>query len=133
MPRNDGDRHTDETRNERVPVQRETAFGTAKLLPDLDDEGGWLLTLDGTPQSYVDLADPGHLEFEYVQRLGHLTEALAPEGHALTVLHLGGGALTLPRYLAATRPARASRWPRRTGRWSSWSARYCRGRSRRSR
>ncbi|MDH6119155.1 fused MFS/spermidine synthase [Kitasatospora sp. GAS204B] len=104
MPRDDGDRHTDQTPGERVPVQRETAFGTAKLMPDLDDEGGWLLTLDGTPQSYVDLAEPGHLEFEYTQRLGHLADTLAPEGRALAVLHLGGGALTLPRYLAASRP-----------------------------
>nr|WP_198042167.1 fused MFS/spermidine synthase [Kitasatospora azatica] len=73
-------------------------------MPDLDCEGGWLLTLDGTPQSYVDLADPTHLEFEYTHRLGHLADVLTPEGAPLDVLHLGGGALTLPRYLAATRP-----------------------------
>jgi hypothetical protein len=89
---------------EPVPVLRQTAFGTAKLMPDLDCEGGWLLTLDGTPQSYVDLADPRHLEFEYTHRLGHLADILAPAGEPLRVLHLGGGALTLPRYLAATRP-----------------------------
>jgi spermidine synthase len=92
------------TTDEPVPVQRETAFGTAKLMPDLDTAGGWLLTLDGTPQSYVDLRDPTHLEFEYTRRLGHLADALAPAGEPLDVLHLGGGALTLPRYLAATRP-----------------------------
>ncbi|MGF1427936.1 spermidine synthase [Kitasatospora sp. LaBMicrA B282] len=94
---------------ERLPVQRPTAFGTAKLMPDLDDEGGWLLTLDGTPQSYVDLADPTHLEFEYTRRLGHLADTLAPAGWPLDVLHLGGGALTLPRYLAATRPGSRQR------------------------
>ncbi|MFI6448236.1 spermidine synthase [Kitasatospora sp. NPDC050543] len=73
-------------------------------MPDLDREGGWLLTLDDTPQSYVDLAEPTHLEFEYVRRLGHLVDTLAPAGEPLDALHLGGGALTLPRYLAATRP-----------------------------
>ncbi|MCX4744657.1 fused MFS/spermidine synthase [Kitasatospora sp. NBC_01287] len=78
-------------------------------MPDLDEEGGWLLTLDGTPQSYVDLADPGHLEFEYTQRLGHFADTLAAEGQGLAVLHLGGGALTLPRYLAATRPGSRQR------------------------
>ncbi|MFI9271536.1 spermidine synthase [Kitasatospora sp. NPDC052896] len=78
-------------------------------MPDLDCPGGWLLTLDGTPQSYVDLRDPTRLEFEYTQRLGHLTDALAPEGAPLDALHLGGGALTLPRYLAATRPGSRQR------------------------
>ncbi|MEV4612513.1 fused MFS/spermidine synthase [Kitasatospora sp. NPDC049258] len=78
-------------------------------MPDLDRDGGWLLTLDGTPQSYVDLADPTHLEFEYVQRLAHLADTLAPAGQPLTALHLGGGALTLPRYLAATRPGSRQR------------------------
>ena len=90
--------------HEPLPVQRQVALGTAKLMPDLDQDGGWLLTLDGTPQSYVDLADPTHLEFEYTRRIGHLLDALAPAGLPLDALHLGGGALTVPRYLAATRP-----------------------------
>ncbi|MFD9127125.1 spermidine synthase [Kitasatospora sp. NPDC059571] len=73
-------------------------------MPDLDEPEAWLLTLDGTPQSYVDLADPTRLEFEYTRRIGHLADVLAPAGAPLDTLHLGGGALTLPRYLAATRP-----------------------------
>lgn len=52
----------------------------------------------------VDLADPTHLGFEYQRRLGHLIDLVAPSGRPLTVLHLGGGALTLARYVAATRP-----------------------------
>ncbi|WP_033219796.1 spermidine synthase [Kitasatospora phosalacinea] len=86
------------------PVEREVALGTAKLMPDIDLDGGWLLTLDGTPQSYVDLQDPTHLEFEYVQRIAHLLDVAAAPGEPLEALHLGGGGLTLPRYLAATRP-----------------------------
>ncbi|MFF0433431.1 spermidine synthase [Streptomyces sp. NPDC004327] len=73
-------------------------------MPDVDAERGWLLTVDGAPQSYVDLDDPAHLEFEYVQRLAHVVDRIAEEGAPLDVLHLGGGALTLPRYVAATRP-----------------------------
>lgn len=92
-----------------APVVRRTAFGTARLLPDLDRDGGWLLTMDGTPQSYVALDDPVYLEFEYVQRLAHVAGLAAPEGEPLTALHLGGGALTLPRYLAATRPGSRQR------------------------
>ncbi|MFJ9695609.1 spermidine synthase [Kitasatospora sp. NPDC101183] len=90
--------------SEAVPVGRQTDLGYAKLMPDVDRESAWLLTLDGTPQSYVDLAEPTHLEFEYTRRLGHLADVLAPAGRPLDALHLGGGALTLPRYLAATRP-----------------------------
>ncbi|MER5867569.1 fused MFS/spermidine synthase [Kitasatospora sp. NPDC002040] len=92
-----------------MPVERAVGLGTAKLMPDLDCDGGWLLTLDGTPQSYVDLADPTHLEFEYTQRIAHLLDTAAPAGRPLDVLHLGGGALTLPRYLAATRPGSRQR------------------------
>ncbi|WP_354638439.1 spermidine synthase [Kitasatospora camelliae] len=95
---------SDDALPEAVPVERPVDLGTAKLMPDLDRDGGWLLTLDGTPQSYVDLADPTHLEFEYVQRIAHLLDTAAPAGEPLDALHLGGGALTLPRYLATTRP-----------------------------
>ncbi|MFF9209755.1 MULTISPECIES: spermidine synthase [unclassified Streptomyces] len=89
---------------EPIPVTRTTDHGTAKLMPDVDRERAWLLTVDGAPQSYVDLDDPAHLEFEYARRLGHVLDTVAQAGRPLDVLHLGGGALTLPRYVAATRP-----------------------------
>ena len=85
------------------PVTADTAGGHARLLPDTDRAAAYLLTLDGTPQSYVDLDDPAHLEFEYVRRLAHLVDHTLPPG-PLDALHLGGGALTLPRYLQHTRP-----------------------------
>ncbi|WP_103503276.1 spermidine synthase [Streptomyces sp. SM14] len=87
-----------------VPVGAAVAHGAARLLPDVDRPRAWLLTVDGAPQSYVDLDDPTHLEFEYVRRLGHVLDTAAPEGAPLRLLHLGGGALTLPRYAAHTRP-----------------------------
>ncbi|MGV9456883.1 spermidine synthase [Streptomyces sp. NPDC003635] len=89
---------------EPIPVSRPVDHGTAKLMPDVDRERAWLLTVDGAPQSYVDLDEPTHLEFEYARRLGHVLDVVADPGAALDVLHLGGGALTLPRYVAATRP-----------------------------
>ncbi|MFC1433996.1 spermidine synthase [Streptacidiphilus sp. N1-3] len=91
------------------PVERPVDLGIARLLPDLDRPRGWLLTLDGAPQSYVDLDDPLFLEFEYVQRLAHAADLAAASGQPLDVLHLGGGALTLPRYLATTRPGSRQR------------------------
>ncbi|MGW2638331.1 spermidine synthase [Streptomyces sp. NPDC001348] len=90
--------------NDSIPVSRVTDHGTAKLMPDVDRERAWLLTVDGAPQSYVDLDAPTHLEFEYARRLGYVLETVAEPGRPLDVLHLGGGAFTLPRYLAATRP-----------------------------
>ncbi|WP_225839098.1 spermidine synthase [Streptomyces sp. NK08204] len=90
--------------NEAIPVTRAVDHGTAKLMPDVDRERAWLLTVDGAPQSYVDLDDPAYLEFEYARRLGYVLDTVAEPGLPLDVLHLGGGALTLPRYVAATRP-----------------------------
>jgi SAM-dependent methyltransferase len=89
----------------RVPV----AGGTAELLADADRDGSWVLLVDGTPQSHVDLADPTHLEFEYVRRMGHVVDLAAEEGAPVDAVHLGGGALTLARYVAVTRPGSRQR------------------------
>src|SRR4051812_11730631 len=83
--------------------------GTAELLGDADRDGSWILLVDGTPQSHVDLEDPSHLEFEYVRRMGHVLDLAAEEGRPIDVVHLGGGALTLPRYVAVTRPGSRQR------------------------
>ena len=88
----------------RVAVHREVRLGSAELLPDIDRTDAWLLFINGVPQSGVDLADPGYLEFEYVRRIGHAADLAFPARAPLRALHLGGGALTLPRYLAHTRP-----------------------------
>ncbi|MFG1602796.1 spermidine synthase [Actinoplanes sp. NPDC049265] len=89
--------------------QQVISAGRAELVPDPDRAASWTLRIDGTPQSYVDLADPTHLEFEYVRRMATALDLLTPAGQPLRVLHLGGGALTLPRYLAATRPGSPQR------------------------
>ena len=78
--------------------------GAIELSPDPDRPAGWTLVTGGFPQSHVDLDDPRYLEFEYVRRLGHLVDLAAEVGEPIRVLHLGGGALTLARYVAATRP-----------------------------
>ncbi|MDT0265590.1 fused MFS/spermidine synthase [Streptomyces sp. DSM 44915] len=78
--------------------------GEAQLLPDPDRDDAWELLVDGAPQSHVDLAEPTRLAFEYQRRLGHLVDLLAPAGRPVQVLHLGGGALTMARYVAVTRP-----------------------------
>ncbi|MFJ5773540.1 spermidine synthase [Streptomyces sp. NPDC093094] len=78
--------------------------GLAELIPDRDRARAWTLLIDGAPQSHVDLDDPAHLSFEYQRRLGHVVDLAAPPGRPVHAVHLGGGALTLARYVAATRP-----------------------------
>ena len=74
----------------------------AEIRPDRFANDSYELVVDGTPQSHVDLADPSHLFFEYIGRMGHVIDQL-PDG-PITAVHLGAGALTLPRYVDATRP-----------------------------
>jgi len=66
--------------------------------------GSYTLVVDGTPQSHVNLDDPSQLFFEYIQRMGHVIDQLGMPGQPLTAVHLGAGALTIPRYVEATRP-----------------------------
>ncbi len=85
-------------------VRADIDSGVAELVADVDRPRAWTLRVDGIPQSHVDLDDPLYLEFEYMRRLGHLADLAAPDGEPLRVLHLGGGGLTLARYVAAARP-----------------------------
>ncbi len=62
------------------------------------------IRVGGTDQSYVDLDDPRRLEFDYVQRIADLLDVCAEPGRPIRIVHVGGGGLTLPRYVAATRP-----------------------------
>jgi spermidine synthase len=96
-------------RREGGSIARPVELGTAELVPDTDRPGGWTLLVDGVPQSYVDTTDPTFLEFEYMRRLASVVDTAAAPGAPLDVLHLGGGALTLPRYVAATRPGSRQR------------------------
>lgn len=76
----------------------------AVIEPDRWVDGAFTLVVDGTPQSHVNLEDPTQLFFEYVQRIGHVIDQLGMPGEPITAVHLGAGALTLPRYIEATRP-----------------------------
>jgi spermidine synthase len=91
----------------RSPADTRTApvaGGLAEIRPDRERPQGRTLFVDGAPQSHVDLADPAYLDFSYQRRLGHVVDLVAPPGRPIRVVHLGGGALTLARYTAHTRP-----------------------------
>jgi hypothetical protein len=77
---------------------------TPELVRDLDRPAGWWLLVGGSEQSFVDVDHPLHLEFEYVQMIAYVLDAMVTDEKPLTALHLGGGLLTVPRWLAARHP-----------------------------
>jgi SAM-dependent methyltransferase len=86
------------------PYDIQTARTVVSIDGDPSRPSGRMLFLDGHESSYVDLADPTHLEFSYVRRIGDVLDLVRPPRQPVEVLHIGGGGFTLPRYVAATRP-----------------------------
>ena len=81
----------------------QTTYYCVAVRVDADRPSGRTLVLDDQRHSYVDLEDPTHLEFWYVRRIADAVDALAPSG-PLDVVSIGGGGMTLPRWVRATRP-----------------------------
>ncbi|MBW8805435.1 MAG: fused MFS/spermidine synthase [Catenulisporales bacterium] len=94
----------DDTAHDKSRDLFDDAEDEPELLRDLDRRNAFQLMIGGTPHSHVDLDDPTHLEYEYIRQIGHIVDLTAAERAPLRVLHLGGGGLTLPRYVAVTRP-----------------------------
>lgn len=103
-PRTSAERRATPSASDELPGVFPITHGSAEIVRDLDVANGWMLLLDGIQSSYVDLDDPTNLEFEYMQWIASVLDCLALSGEPLDTLHLGGGAVTLPRYVAATRP-----------------------------
>jgi spermidine synthase len=74
------------------------------VVTDASRPSGRVLLLNSARHSYVDLADPRHLEFAYTQWFAAVIDEEWPAPEPVRALHLGGGGFTMPRYLAATRP-----------------------------
>ncbi len=92
-----------------TPCEEETAYHCARVVADPERESGRVLLLDTLRHSYVDLDDPAYLEFEYVRAIASVADASFPADEPISALHVGGGGLTLPRYLAEVRPGTTSR------------------------
>ena len=86
----------------------ETIYHCAVVVTDPDRASGRVLLLDGAPHSYVDLDDPAYLHFDYAKAVASAIDAEYLEGQPLRVYHIGGGGLTLPRYLEYVRPGTSS-------------------------
>ncbi len=93
---------------EPVPGLFPIDHGVVDVRQDLDCETGFELRVDGVLSSYVDLADPEHLDFEYVRWIAGVLESIVPTGTSVDALHLGGAGCTLPRWLAHVRPGSGS-------------------------
>jgi spermidine synthase len=91
------------------PCQHESAYFCIRVEVASADGSERLLHMDTLRHAYVDLDDPTRLEFAYTRLLGDVADALAPESAPITVLHVGGGGFTLPRYVEATRPGSVNR------------------------
>jgi spermidine synthase len=91
------------------PCQSETAYHCVRSVVDPARPTGRFLVLDTLLHSYVDVSDPTYLAFPYVQAIASVADVTRPAGQPVSALHIGGGGLTLPRYLAATRPGTRSR------------------------
>lgn len=75
-----------------TPVQ--TSLSTVELRSDSD---GVMVLLDGVESSHLDLDDPSHLVFEYMQQMMAVLESVHGDAERLTVLHLGGAGCALAR------------------------------------
>lgn len=70
----------------------------------IPDNPGWVLVMDGVAHSWIDPDDPTRLEFGYMLRMADYLDAAAPPGERMRVVHVGGAAMTMARYIAARRP-----------------------------
>lgn len=60
-----------------------------------------MLLLDGVESSHLDLDDPVHLVFEYMQQMQAVLRATHPGAERLRALHLGGAGCALARAIDA--------------------------------
>lgn len=83
------------------PCETQTSYYCLSVVEDADDASQKVLVLDDLRHSFVDTDDPGVLSFWYVRRL---VDAIESAPAADDILYLGGGALTIPRYVRHTAP-----------------------------
>lgn len=78
--------------------------GTADFVPDDSGQTGWTVVVNGVPSSHVHINDPTRLDFEYMQWMGHVIDAMPGAGEPLNIIHIGGAGCSLALYTASTRP-----------------------------
>lgn len=80
-----------------------TSHATVELATDKADPNGVMLLIDGAESSHLDLADPSHLVFEYMQQMMAVLEETTTT-ERLRAVHLGGAGCSLARAVEAQWP-----------------------------
>jgi spermidine synthase len=80
----------------------ESNYYTIKVTDGTDNTK--VLTLDRATNSNVKPDEPTYLEFDYLKVMAELLAYTNSENPALTVLHLGAGGYTMPRYIETVYP-----------------------------
>ena len=93
--------------DERCDAESEYYCAQVRVHPQ--HPSGRILVLDDLLHSYVDLDDPRHLEFPYTLWMAPALDAVPAAGPRFRAVFVGGGGLTLPRYLVARRPRAEAR------------------------
>lgn len=84
-----------------------TSLTVAEVVPEPGSSSRVMLLLGGSESSFLDLEDPAHLEFEYMQHVRAIVDVVLPrddDARPGRFVHLGGAACALPRALIADRP-----------------------------
>lgn len=86
------------------PCLRDTKYHCLSLESDPARPGNFELVLDEVHNSYVDVDDPEVLGYAYTRWIAAAIDAGHPGDAPLDIVFVGGGGLSLPRWLDATRP-----------------------------
>ncbi len=86
------------------PCLRESKYHCLSLLEDSKRANSFQLLLDDAYNSYADAEDPTRLHYQYTRWIAEGIDTKYPAGEPLDVVFVGGGALSLPRWLIASRP-----------------------------
>lgn len=86
------------------PCEAETTYHCVQIQIDAERPSAEFLLLDRGYNSEVDLDNPAYLGFSYEKWMGSAINEIGPSRRPLDAVFVGGGAVTLPRWLATTRP-----------------------------
>ncbi len=89
------------------PCLTETHYHCIRIVRDPEKPGGYNLLLDDGYESFV-AKDPKHLVYPYTRWIADAVNGMSPSPAPLDGVFIGGGGLTLPRWLEATRPGSRS-------------------------
>ena len=86
----------------------ESRYYCMRIVADAGDPDARTLVLDGLSHAHVNVTDPTVLRFGYIRRFADVALLTTPDAAGAdgerTVLHIGGGGFSFPRYLDSVDP-----------------------------